>query len=119
MAKAATTKAKGNTCAKAPTKATPKQPAPKKTPATQRKNTGTQKRPAEDDSSEESPEELNHRQHKKRRTRPTEASDDEVVEAGDKDDKEPEVVGGEPGSGHESSNDPEVWTLQSVSCTQS
>jgi len=44
-----------------------------------------------------------------------EASDDEVVEAGDKDDEEPEVVGGEPESGHESSNDPEVWTLQPVS----
>jgi len=62
MVKAATTKAKGNAHAKAPTKATPKQPALKKTPATQRKNTRMQKRPAEDDSSKESPEELNHRQ---------------------------------------------------------
>jgi len=78
-----------------------------------------QKWPAEDDSAEESPEELNHRQHKKKCARPTEASDDEVVEAGDKDDKEPEVVGGELESGHESLNDPEVWTLQSVSYTQS
>ncbi|KIK05364.1 hypothetical protein K443DRAFT_3861 [Laccaria amethystina LaAM-08-1] len=107
MAKAATTKAKGSTHAKAPMKAAPKKAAPKKTPATQRRNTGMQKQPAEDDSSEESPEELNHRQHKKKWTRPTEASDDEVVEAGDKDDKEPEVVGGEPESGHESLTDPE------------
>jgi len=114
MAKAANTKAKGNMHAKAPTKA-----APKKTPATQRKNTGTQKQPAENDSSDESPEESDHRQHKKKQARPAEASDDEVVEAGDKDDKEPEVIGGEPESGHESSNDPEVWSLQSVSYMQS
>jgi len=43
MVKAATTKAKGNTHAKAPMKATPKKPSPKKTPATQCKNTGMQK----------------------------------------------------------------------------
>jgi len=103
-----TTKAKGNTCAKAPTKATPKKAALKKTPATQHKNTGTQKRPAENDSSDESPEESDHRQHKKKRVRPAEASDDEVVEAGDKDDEEPEVIGGELESGHKSSNDSEV-----------
>ena len=108
MAKAATAKAKGNTHVKAPTKATPKKAAPKKTPATQRKNTGTQKRPAENDSADESPEESDHRQRKKKRARPAEASDDEVVVVGDKNDEEPEVIGGEPGSGHESSNDSEV-----------
>ena len=118
MVKVATTKAKGNTHTKAPTKATPKKAALKKTPATQCKNTGTQKWLAENDSADESPEESDHRQYKKKWARPAEASDDEVVVVGDKNDEEPEVIGGEPGSGHESSNNSEVWSLQSVSYTQ-
>jgi len=105
MVKAATTKAKGNTHAKAPMKATPRKAAPKKTPATQHRNTGTQKWPADNESSEESPEELDHRQCKEKCVMPTEASDDEVVEAGDKDDEEPEVIGGEMESGHESDSE--------------
>jgi len=105
MVKVATAKAKGNTHAKTPTKATPKKAAPKKTPAAQRRNTGTQKQPADNESSEESPEELDHRQCKKKHVMPTEASDDEVVEAGDKNDEEPEVIGGEMESGHESDSE--------------
>ncbi|EDR03890.1 uncharacterized protein LACBIDRAFT_331039 [Laccaria bicolor S238N-H82] len=107
MAKAATAKGKGNAHAKAPTKAAPKKAAPKKTPATQHKKTGSQKRPAENESSDESSEESDHRRRKKKCVRPTEASDDEVVDAGNKDDKEPEVMGGEPESEHESPDDSE------------
>ena len=106
MVKAVTTKAKGNTHVKAPTKAAPKKAALKKTPATQRKN--MQKQPAENDSADESSEGLDHRQCKKKRARLAEASDDEVIVVGDKNDEEPEVIGGEPASGHESSNDSEV-----------
>jgi hypothetical protein len=111
----ATAKGKGTTRAKAPMKAAPKKAAPKKAapkkaPAAQRnKNKGTRKRPAENESSEESSdEESDHRPCKEKRARPTGPSDDEEVEAGDKDDEEPEVMGGEQEGGHESSNDSEV-----------
>lgn len=100
----ATAKGKGNTRTKAPMKVASKKAAPKKAPATQyNKNKGTWKRPAEIQSSEESSdEELDHRPCKKH-ARPTEASDDEV-EAGDKNEDEPEVLGGEQEDGHESSD---------------
>jgi len=84
-----------------------KEAALKKVPAAQHnKNKGTQKQPAENESSEESSdEESDHRPCKKKHARPTEASDDEEVEAGDKDEDELEVLGGEQEGGHESSND--------------
>jgi hypothetical protein len=114
----ATAKGKGNTRAM---KAAPKKAASKKAPAIQHnKNKGMWKWPAENESSEESSdEESDHRPHKKKHARPMKASNDKEFEAGDKDEDEPEVLGGEQEGGYKSSNDSEVWTLQSVCYTQS